>query len=63
MVVATAATNILPVWAELNVSPETITLAGTRADQFSTTLTFRDSDGIPVLQSAVSDLRRTVVFA
>jgi hypothetical protein len=59
VVVATAATNILPVWAELNVSPETITLAGTRADQLSTTLTFSDSDGIPVLQAAVSDLRRT----
>ncbi|MGF1517916.1 MAG: hypothetical protein ACFCVB_08940 [Nodosilinea sp.] len=54
----TATTIILPAHAELNVSPETITIAGNRTDQISTTLTFSDSDGISTLQTAVSDLRR-----
>lgn len=58
MAIATATIIILPAQAQLNVSPEAITITGTRADQVSTTLTFSDSDGIPVLQTAVSDLRR-----
>lgn len=56
--IATAATIILPAHAELNVLPETITIAGNRTDQVSTTLTFSDSDGIATLRTAVSDLRR-----
>lgn len=56
--ILTAATIILPVQAQLNVSPEAITIAGTRAEQVSTTLTFSDTEDIPVLKTAVSDLRR-----
>ena len=58
LAIATAAIIILPAVAELNVSPETITISGNRADRVSTTLTFSDRAGIPTLQTAASDLRR-----
>jgi hypothetical protein len=56
--IATATFVTLPVHAELAVSPEAITLAGTRNGDISTTLTLSDRSGIPTLQAAVSDLRR-----
>ena len=58
LAIATAAIIVLPAYAELNVSPETITIAGNRTDRISTTLTFSDRAGIPTLQTAASDLRR-----
>jgi hypothetical protein len=58
LAIATAAPLMLPAQAQLNVSPEAISIAGTRADHVSTTLTFSDTEGISVLKTAVSDLRR-----
>ena len=58
LAIATVAIIILPAHAELNISPETITIIGNRTDQVSTTLTFSDGAGIPTLKTATSDLRR-----
>ena len=58
LAIATSALIILPTQAELNVSPETVTISGNRTDQVFTTITFSDGAGIPNLKTAVSDLRR-----
>jgi hypothetical protein len=56
LVIATATTLILPAQAQLNVSPEAISIAETRTNHVSTNLTFSDAKGISVLKTAVSDL-------
>jgi len=58
LAIATAVITISPAYAELNVSPETIMVTANRTDHISTTLTFSDSAGVPILRTAVSDLRR-----
>ncbi|MEO1296557.1 MAG: hypothetical protein AAFW75_12255 [Cyanobacteria bacterium J06636_16] len=59
MIVGIAALSLVPpAFAELVVSPESVTLAGDRTKQITTTLTFSDDEGIPALKAAASDLRR-----
>ena len=63
LAIATALIVSLPAYApsaraELNISPETITITGNRRNRVTTTLTFSDETGISSLQTAVSDLRR-----
>lgn len=61
LAIATVANIANPAFAELLVSPETVTLAGDRTSSLSTTLTLsedsEDQEG-STLKAAVSDLRR-----
>lgn len=57
-VIAAATSMITPAHAELLVTPEAITLAGTRKSTVSTTLTLSAETDAITLEPAVSDLRR-----
>ena len=58
LAIAASAIAILPTYAQLDISPESISVSGSRADQISLRLTLSDSREAATLRTAVSDLRR-----